>query len=107
MYTVHIPVYNQDSMYIIHTSPGSLQYSKERGEREYTLIMFNFFCIVQLVQQSLQPNIQTMNSFSLKLQRFTLSYFKDTGIPTKDETSETTVWNSYCLFPYIHDSLQL
>ena len=50
MYTVHIPVYNQDSMYIIHTSPGSLQYSKERGEREYTLIMFNFFCIVQIVQ---------------------------------------------------------
>ena len=30
----HIPVYNQDSMYIIYPSPGSLQFSKERGGRE-------------------------------------------------------------------------
>ena len=30
-----------------------------------------------------------------------------TGLPTKDETLETTVRNLYCLFPYIHDSLQL
>ena len=37
-------------MCIIHPSPGSLQYSKEWGGREYTHIMFNFFCIVQLVQ---------------------------------------------------------
>jgi len=29
-----------------------------------------------------------------------------TGLPTKDETSETTVRNLYCLFPYIYDSLQ-
>ena len=50
VYTVHIPVYNQDSMYIIHPSPGFLQYSKERGDREYSHIMFNFLCIVQLVQ---------------------------------------------------------
>ena len=27
-------------------------------------------------------------------------------LPTKDETSETIVQNLYCLFPYIHDSLQ-
>ena len=30
-----------------------------------------------------------------------------TGLPTKDETSETTVQNLHCLFRYIHDSLQL
>ena len=30
-----------------------------------------------------------------------------TGLPTKDETSETTVRNLYLLFPYIYDSLQL
>ena len=30
----------------------SLQYSKERGEREYSHIMFNFLCIVQLIQQT-------------------------------------------------------
>ena len=30
-----------------------------------------------------------------------------TGLPTKDETSETTVWNLYCLFPDIYGSLQL
>ena len=28
-----------------------------------------------------------------------------TGLPTKYETSETTVWNLYCLYPFIHDSL--
>ena len=26
------------------------------------------------------------------------------GLPTKNETPETTVQNLYCLFPYIHDS---
>ena len=26
---------------------------------------------------------------------------------TKDETSETIVWNGYCMLPYIHVSLQL
>ena len=31
----------------------------------------------------------------------------NTGLPTKDETSETTVRDLYFLFPYIHDSLQL
>ena len=31
----------------------------------------------------------------------------DTGLPTKNETSETTVRNLYRQFPYIHDSLQL
>ena len=30
-----------------------------------------------------------------------------TGLPTKDETSETTVQNVYCLFSDIQDSLQL
>ena len=30
-----------------------------------------------------------------------------TGLPTKNETSETIVRNLYCLFPYIHGSLQL
>ncbi len=30
-----------------------------------------------------------------------------TGLPTTDETSETTVCNLSCLFPCIHDSLQL
>ena len=30
-----------------------------------------------------------------------------TGLPTKDETSETIVLNIYCLFSYIIDSLQL
>ena len=45
VYTVHIPVYNQDSMYIIYPSPGSLQYSKERGEREYThYVQFLMYC---------------------------------------------------------------
>ena len=29
---------------------------------------------------------------------------QDTGFPTKDETSETTVQSLYCLFSYIHDS---
>ena len=29
----------------------------------------------------------------------------DTGLPTKDETSETTVQNLNCLFPYITISL--
>ena len=28
------------------------------------------------------------------------------GLPTKDETSETTVQNLHCLFPYIYYSLQ-
>ena len=27
-----------------------------------------------------------------------------TGLPTKDETSETIVRNLHCLFPYIHNS---
>ena len=37
-----------------------------------------------------------------------LQYTKfNTGLPTKDETSETTVWNVYWQFPFIHDSLQL
>ena len=31
----------------------------------------------------------------------------DTERPTKDVTTETTVQNFYCLFPYIHNSLQL
>ena len=30
-----------------------------------------------------------------------------TGLPIKDETIETTVLNLHCLFPYIHDSLEL
>ena len=30
-----------------------------------------------------------------------------TEIPTKDETSKTTVQNLYCLFTYFHDILQL
>ena len=30
----------------------------------------------------------------------------DTGLPTKNETSETTVRNLYCQFPNMHDSLQ-
>ena len=30
-----------------------------------------------------------------------------TGLPTQDETSETTVQNLYCLFLYTHDTLQL
>ena len=30
-----------------------------------------------------------------------------TGLPTKNETSETTLQNSYFLFPYIHVSPQL
>ena len=34
-----------------------------------------------------------------------VSYF--TGVPKKDLTSETTVRNLYCMFLYIHDSLQL
>ena len=41
---------------------------------------------------------------------FDLDKLKDalcTGLPTKDETSETTVRNLYCLFPYIYDTLQL
>ena len=32
---------------------------------------------------------------------------KYAGLPTKDKTSETTVQNFYCPFPYIHDLLQL
>ena len=32
---------------------------------------------------------------------------KDTGLPIKDEISETTVQITYCMFPYIHDFLQL
>ena len=28
-------------------------------------------------------------------------------MPTNDDTSETTVWNVYYIFPYIYDSLQL
>jgi len=31
----------------------------------------------------------------------------NTEIPTKDKTSKKTVRNLYCLFPYIHISLQL
>ena len=31
---------------------------------------------------------------------------RNTKLPTKDETSETIVWNSLCLFPYT-DSLEL
>ena len=34
-------------------------------------------------------------------------YIVHTGLPTKDETSKTTVLNIYCLFQYINDSLQL
>ena len=30
-----------------------------------------------------------------------------TGFPTKDQTSETTVGNLFCLFPHIHDSINL
>ena len=30
----------------------------------------------------------------------------NTGLLTKDETSETTVRNIHCLFHYIHDKLQ-
>ena len=30
-----------------------------------------------------------------------------TGLPTKDETSETTVRKLNCMFPHIHDALQL
>ena len=30
-----------------------------------------------------------------------------TGLTTKDKTSEPNVRNSFCLFPYIFDSLQL
>ena len=37
-----------------------------------------------------------------------MNQFNDyTGLPTKDETSETTVRNIYCLLHNIHDSLQL
>ena len=32
---------------------------------------------------------------------------KSTRLSTKDETVETTVWNVYFLFPYIHDSMHL
>ena len=40
------------------------------------------------------------------------SYWKEqkvshTGLPTKDETSETSIRNSHCLFPFIHNSLKL
>ena len=31
----------------------------------------------------------------------------DTGLTTNNETSETTLRNLNCLFPYIYDSLQL
>lgn len=33
--------------------------------------------------------------------------FLNTGLPKKDRTSETIVRYLYCLFPNIHDSLQL
>ena len=43
-----------------------------------------------------------LNSSLLRFRRtYTL------GLPTNDETSETTVQNLYCLFSFIYDSLQL
>ena len=33
--------------------------------------------------------------------------FGTTGLTTKDETAETTIWMLFCMFSYIHDSLQL
>ena len=44
------------------------------------------------------PNIVLYNKYIAQIY---------TGLPTTDETSETTVSNLSCLFPYIHDSLQL
>ena len=40
-------------------------------------------------------------------QLISVNFCKTTGLPTKNETSETTVRNLYCLFPYIYNSLQL
>ena len=34
-------------------------------------------------------------------------FCETTGLTTKNETSETTVRNLYCLFPYIYNSLEL
>ena len=31
----------------------------------------------------------------------------NSGLHSRHETSEMTIWISYCLFPYIHDYLQL
>ena len=36
-----------------------------------------------------------------------LGLLYSTGLPTKDKTSETAVRTLFCLFPYIHNSLQL
>ena len=35
-----------------------------------------------------------------------IDFFHKTGLHTKDQTSETTVRNLHCLFPYIHYSLE-
>jgi len=45
--------------------------------------------------------------YKTKFYRFKYSVrFRLTGLPTKDETSETTAKKLYCLFPYIYYSLQ-
>ena len=52
-------------------------------------------------------DIQCFNSIVRNPEHFLCLKTKSTGLPTKNETSETTVQNLYCLFSYIHDSLQL
>ena len=56
---------------------------------------------MKLVSKNLASNLEIKKDICL------MQSYTDTGSPKKHETLETTVLNVYCLFPYIHDSMQL
>ena len=62
-------------------------------------------------KDQITPIVSESESLNICIKRESIYFFAntvfDTGLPTKDETLETTVQNLYCLLTYIHESLQL
>ena len=63
-------------------------------------VNFQFFIYNHILNK-----FSIINNMNFLLHKLVRTY--DTGLPTKDETSETTVQNLYCLLPHIYDSVQL
>ena len=66
--------------------------------------------VLFLFSLNLSMNNSFCTKFCILLNKylvFLINKFDYTGLRKRDETSETTVRNLYCLFPFIHDSPQL
>ena len=66
-------------------------------------ILHKDFCIFSVKYYKLPPTKYLINSFlEFDLKPNNVRIY--TGLlTTKDETSDTIVWDLYCLFPYVYD----